>query len=192
MARRDRFVIAGLAVLASVAIVAAGASVVGASGQDRPKQAAAIGAGRDGQAGIPAFAGRGGRRGSMGPGGPGMFGGLMGPGGRGGHGLLGGPMLFELDLTADERQQIRTIRDEARTASEPYRELLRQAQGDLGVLVRAEAFDESAVRAIAATEGKALAELRVIGARAEAAVFALLTPEQRAALEAMRPPRAPR
>jgi Spy/CpxP family protein refolding chaperone len=101
-------------------------------------------------------------------------------------------MLFDLDLTDEQRQQIASIRNEARTASEPYQELLHRTHDEIGQLVHAAAFDESAVRALAVTESKALVELRVIGARAQAAAFAVLTPEQRAALGGRRPPRLPR
>jgi Spy/CpxP family protein refolding chaperone len=119
------------------------------------------------------------------PGGPDGRGGRGGPGGPGGQSVFG-PELFELDLTVEQLQQVKAIRDEARTSATPYRELLRRAQKELNALVASDKFDQSAARSLAETEGKGMTEIRVINARADAAIYQILTADQRTALEQSR------
>jgi Spy/CpxP family protein refolding chaperone len=120
------------------------------------------------------------------------------PGGPGGPGGWGGAdiehLAFDLGLTESQIGQIRALRDEARTASQPYEEQVRKAEEGIRTIVESGTFDEQAVRTLAASEASAQIELRVIGARTEAATLALLTDEQRATLAKMqqRPPRPPR
>lgn len=115
-----------------------------------------------------------------------------GPGGPGGPGGLG-PMLFELDLSATQIGQIKRLQDEARTASQPYEEQLRQVEDSLRTATRQATFAEDAVRTLLASEVKPMTELRVIRARTDAAIWRLLTTDQQAALAQMQqhPPRPP-
>jgi len=169
-------VITVLAIVMALAL-ATGVSGLGASSANETAQSGATI--------TPPQGGPGGRGGPGGPGRPGGFGEMGGPGGL-------GPALFELDLTAEQLAQMKSIREEARASSEPYQALVRRLNDELGALVRSESFDESAVRELAVSEAKATAELRVIGARTEAAVYRLLTPDQRTKLKQVdRRPRQP-
>jgi periplasmic protein CpxP/Spy len=116
-----------------------------------------------------------------GPGGPG------GPWGHGGFGRRGpgGPMgdlglLRGLDLTEDQRAQVRQImqghRDEFRAVSERL-QAAHRAQQDA---VTATPFDENAVRARAADVAAIQADAAVLRAKVHSDVFAVLTPEQQA------------
>jgi Spy/CpxP family protein refolding chaperone len=122
------------------------------------------------------------------PGPPPGRGGPGGPG-RGGQGI--DRMIFELDLTTAQIEQVKAIHDEARTAAQPFESQVRAAGEKLRALVEAAAFDEDAVRTLLAGQVKAETELRVIQARADAATYRLLTSEQRSTLAEMRqhPPR---
>jgi Spy/CpxP family protein refolding chaperone len=114
----------------------------------------------------------------------------IGPHGRGGPGGRGGldRMVFELDLTQAQIDQVKALRDAARTASEPFEQQMRKAGDGIRAAIESGSFDEDAVRTLAAGESKANIELRVIGARTDAAILKLLTAEQREALKTMRPP----
>jgi len=115
------------------------------------------------------------RRGPGGPGGP-------GDAGRFGRGGFGGPMaiLRQLDLTEDQRAQVRQVmdshRDELRASGERVMAAHR-AQNDA---VTAAQFDEQAVRAKAAELAAAEADAAVLRAKVHSEVFAVLTPEQQA------------
>jgi Spy/CpxP family protein refolding chaperone len=99
-----------------------------------------------------------------------------GPGGR----LI--DKVFELDPTADQLSQIKTLRETERESSAANRETVRSIGKELQTAIEADTFDEDAVRVLAQKEATATIELRVIGARTDAAVYALLTADQRAAL----------
>jgi periplasmic protein CpxP/Spy len=114
------------------------------------------------------------RRGPGGPGGSGRF--FGGPGG------FGGPMamLRQLDLSEEQRTQVRQImdghRDELRAVGERVR-AAHQAQNDA---VTAAQFDEQAVRSKAAELAAVEADAAVLQAKLHSEVFAVLTPEQQA------------
>ena len=119
------------------------------------------------------------RRGPGGPGGPsGFFG---GPGGFG-RGGFGGPMalLRQLDLTDEQRAQVRQVmeshRDELRAVGERVMAAHR-AQEDA---VTAPQFDEQVIRAKSAELAAVEADAAVLRAKLHSEVFALLTPEQQA------------
>lgn len=109
------------------------------------------------------------------------------PGGGPGRGP-GGPEQFlfaQLSLTDAQKEQIKSIRESARTASEPFREQLKVVRDEIQAATANGAFDEAAVRAIAAKAAPAEVELAVIDARTRAAVYNVLTPEQRTKLAAL-------
>jgi protein CpxP len=150
-------------VLGAAVIVAGSAiALVHAQGQEPP-------------ANPPARHGRFGPDGPGGPGGPGGFFG-RGPGGP------GGPlaMLRGLDLTEEQRAQVRQIvdghADELKAIDERMREA-RKAENDA---VTAQAFDESAIRARSAELSAVMADAAVLHAKVHGEVFAVLTPEQQA------------
>jgi protein CpxP len=113
-------------------------------------------------------------------GGPGGFG-FGGPGGFG-RGGFGGPMrlLRQLDLTEEQRAQVRQVmeshRDELRAIGEKLRAAHR-AQADAATAAQ---FDEQAVRTKAAELAAISADAAVLRARVHSEVFAVLTPEQQA------------
>ena len=117
------------------------------------------------------------RRGPGGPGGPG-FGGPDGFGRGPGGGAMG--ILRGLDLTDDQRAQVRQVmeghRDELRAISERVMAAHR-AQDDA---ITAAQFDEQAVRAKSAELAAVEADAAVLRAKLHSEVFAVLTPEQQA------------
>jgi periplasmic protein CpxP/Spy len=125
----------------------------------------------DGQGPPPAHQ----RRGPGGPGGPGGFFGR----GFGGPGEALG-LLRQLDLTDEQRAQVRQVmeshRDELRAIGEKVMAAHR-AQNDV---VTAPTFDENAIRAKAAELAAVEADAAVLHAKLHGEVFAILTPEQQA------------
>ena len=118
------------------------------------------------------------RRGPGGPGGPGgRFG---GPGGfgRGGGGPLA--MLRQLDLSEDQRAQVKQVMDSHRAELQAIGEKLRAAHKAQQDAVTAAQFDEQAVRTQAAELATLTADAAVLQAKVHSEVFAVLTPEQQA------------
>jgi len=114
-------------------------------------------------------------------GGPGDPGGRMGPGG-GPMGMPGGlgRGLRALDLSPDQRAQVRTILDGHKAGFQPLRERMRAAREGMRALVEADKAQE-----VAAVE----ADLAILGAKVRGEVFAMLTPEQQEKAKAL--PRHP-
>lgn len=110
---------------------------------------------------------------------------------RGGQGGPGGPR-FEghfariLNLTDAQKTQIKALREQAQTAAKPYHEQIKPLREQLQKLIEAPAFDEAAARALDQQMMQAQIEIHVIHAKTEAAIFQLLTPEQKAKLTEMR------
>ena len=114
--------------------------------------------------------------------------GHRGPGGMREHGPLG-PLaraLHQLDLTDEQRAQIRTILDTARPVLEPLREQLRMNREAFRDSQSPTEVDEAAIRAHIAAQAVVEADLAVAMARVRASILALLTPEQLAELERLR------
>jgi Spy/CpxP family protein refolding chaperone len=108
--------------------------------------------------------------------GPGMGlrqppGGPMGP-----AGVLG-PMIAQLDLTAEQRNEIRNICQQSRADANEVVEAIDNARADLHEAVISGAGEEQ-IRAAAAKLGTALGNQAVLRAQTVAAVKAVLTPEQ--------------
>lgn len=110
------------------------------------------------------------------------------PGGPGGgpQGMGIERQLFDLNLTAAQREQVRALMDARREAGATLQEQLRDLGDQMRALVEADSFDDEAARALAAKETTATAELRVIGARTDAAIYRLLTAEQKTTLSKLR------
>jgi protein CpxP len=104
----------------------------------------------------------------------------QGPGHHGPHG--GGP-LHALGLTDAQKEQAKAIHEAERAKIEPYLKQLEEARTALKEATAKGQFDETKVRAIAATQSAAQIELTVSRARTEAAVYKILTPEQQAKVE---------
>ncbi|MBI1763758.1 MAG: Spy/CpxP family protein refolding chaperone [Acidobacteria bacterium] len=122
-----------------------------------------------------------------------------GPGERGPGGPPppdGGRMrLHFLDLSDAQKAQVKTIQDTEDAQAEAYFDKLREAHEALEAATAKGQFNEAQVRALAAAIAQSEIELTVIRARKDAAIYQVLTAEQRAKLdqfhaehEAHRPP----
>ena len=107
-------------------------------------------------------------RGGFGPG-PGM----RGPGGPGMMGIPPG-----IDLTEEQRTQVRSIMESHRDQMQQAGEKMRTAREGMQALIEADNLDESAIRAKAAEVGAAEADAAIMQARIHAEIFQILTPEQ--------------
>ena len=117
------------------------------------------------------------RRGPGGPGG-GMHG-MRGPGGPG----------FEfrgLDLSDDQRAQLRKIREARQSEFKAAGEKLRAAREGMRVLIEADSIDESAIRAKSQEVAAAEAEFAILNAKVRAESMQILTSEQQAKLKELR------
>jgi len=112
------------------------------------------------------------------------------PGGRGGPGMRGpggpmglGPGFGQLDLSDDQKAQIKSIaeshRDEFRAAGEKAR----AAHEGMQALVEADTIDENAIRAKSAEIANAEAEVMILNAKARKEAMQVLTSEQLAKLK---------
>ncbi len=90
-----------------------------------------------------------------------------------------------LDLSAEQRAQVRGILERHRSTVREEREALRAGRRVQFEAVHEEAFDEEKIRAAAAGAARAHADLAVTRARISSEVRALLTPEQRQELDDM-------
>ena len=110
-------------------------------------------------------------------------------GGRGGRGVgMGGPRgggpagaslpLGRLDLTAEQREQVRTVVGESREAARAHLQEMRVAREALGEAVSSPEVDEDSIRTLAADVGRLTGDAAVRRAQVYAAVWRILTPEQ--------------
>jgi Spy/CpxP family protein refolding chaperone len=139
---------------------------------------------------LAAGPGHGGHRPGFGPGGHDCG----GPGGRPGFGLREEPGAFgpfgraldRLDLTGEQRDQVRAILERHRDERTALREKMRDRREERFEQDLALPFDEAAVRARAEERARGLVEAEVARARVASEVLAVLTPGQRAELGKMR------
>ena len=117
------------------------------------------------------------------------------PGGRGGPGMRGpgGPMMMglgpgmrQLDLSDDQKAQLKSIaeshRDEFRAAGEKAR----AAHDGMQALVDADSINESAIRAKSAEIAAAEAEVMILNAKVRQESMQVLTSEQQQKLKELR------
>ena len=157
-------------------MIAAGAAVAMLAGatplvmaQDQPQR-------REGQ----------GMRGPDGPGGPGMRRG--GPGGPG----FGGPEFRNLDLSDDQKAQLKKIRDARQAEFKAALDKLGTAHQGMRQLVEADTINEGAIRAKSQEVAAADAELAILNAKLRKESMQVLTAEQLAKLKEQRGNRGPR
>jgi Spy/CpxP family protein refolding chaperone len=96
-------------------------------------------------------------------------------------------MAKDLDLTAEQKGQIRTILDAEREKTSPLRQQLAEYRDKMRQLVQTEPYNEAAVRSLAASQEKTRVELVVSRTRAMNRVYTLLTPEQKEKAKQFRP-----
>jgi Spy/CpxP family protein refolding chaperone len=139
------------------------------SGQDQPQR-------RQGP-GIHLRQGFGGQVGGPGRGGPG------GPGMRPGGPMGMGPGFGRLDLTDDQKAQIKTIADSHRDEFRAAGQKVGAAREAMRTLIEADALDESAIRAKSAEVAAAEADLMILNAKVRRESQQVLTSEQLAKLK---------
>ncbi|HXE80991.1 MAG TPA: Spy/CpxP family protein refolding chaperone [Vicinamibacterales bacterium] len=84
----------------------------------------------------------------------------------------------ELDLTAEQRDQIRQVRQNHREDLEKVRDRLRTAHRAQREAMRARPVDEARIRAASQDVAAALADMAVLRARIHEQTLEVLTPEQ--------------
>lgn len=167
--RFNTFIAAGVAALA----LAVAAPVFVAAQQDQPQR-------RQG----PGFGGPppdGGPRGGM----------MGGPRGRGPGGPMGGPLGFgpgfrELDLTDDQKAQMKSIADSHRDEIRAADEKVGAARDGMRGLIDGDSINEAAIRAKSAEIAAAEAELLILNAKIRQESLQVLTSEQQQKLKEMR------
>ncbi len=97
-----------------------------------------------------------------------------------------------LDLTQNQRTEIKGIVKNERQEMRPLLKQLRESRRDLKAAVFNGTFDEAKVRAIAAKQAQARTELVVSRARMANHIFALLTPAQQTLAKKLLPLLEPR
>ena len=106
------------------------------------------------------------------------------PGGPGGPGMRrGGPMGFgpgfrELDLTDDQKAQLKTIADSHRAEFEAAGQKIGAAREAMRALVEGDAINEGAIRAKSAEVAAAEADLMILNAKVRQESMQVLTSEQ--------------
>ena len=118
------------------------------------------------------------------PGGPGM----RGPGGPMGF----GPGFRELDLTDEQRAQMRSIAESHRDEFKAAGDKSRAAHEAMRTLLEADTIDEAAIRAKSVEVAAAEADVMILNAKVRRESMQVLTPEQQAKLKELRESRGPR
>ncbi len=121
-----------------------------------------------------------------GPGGGGPMAGMRGPGGPGGPMGIGGPGLRGLDLSDDQKAQIKSIAESHQAEFKAVGEKMRAARDGMQALIEADTLDEAAVRAKSVDVAAAEADAAILNARVRAQTMQILTAEQLAKLKAQR------
>ncbi|RII27178.1 MAG: hypothetical protein CXR31_07965 [Geobacter sp.] len=98
-------------------------------------------------------------------------------------------MAKKLGLSDAQQGQIKAIFAAEREKSKPLMEKMRDYRQQMRDAAKATPFDEAAVRSVATNRAQTEIELAVSRARVRNQINALLTPEQQAKLEKLRPPR---
>lgn len=153
-----------LAAALAVVTMAAAAPMLMAQDQPRRRQGPGM-RGPDGQ-------------GMRGPSGPGM----RGPGGPMGF----GPGFRQLDLSDDQKTQLKSITDSHRDEIRAAGEKVRAARESMRALVEADAINEGAIRAKSSEIAAAEADMVILNAKIRKESMQILTAEQLAKLKEFR------
>jgi len=92
-------------------------------------------------------------------------------------------MVKRLGLSSDQQQKIETILESERATGKPIRQQLAAGREQMKAIVKAEPFDEAAVRTLATSQEAIRVELTVARARTRSQIYELLTPAQRDSAE---------
>ena len=109
----------------------------------------------------------------------------------GGPGMRGGPMglglaFRELDLTDDQKAQLKTIAESHHDEFRALGEKARAAHDGMQALVDADSINESAIRAKSAEVAAAEAEVMILNAKVRQESMQVLTSEQQQKLKELR------
>ncbi len=115
-----------------------------------------------------------------GPGGP-----MRGPGGPGGPMGIG-PGFRELDLSDDQKAQVKSIHESHQAEFQAAGKKVGAAREGMRKLLEADTLDESAVRAKSVEVAAAEADAAILGAKVRAQTLQVLTSEQLAKLKELR------
>lgn len=103
-----------------------------------------------------------------------------GGGNRGGRGgFLFGRMAKELNLTEEQKTQIKQIMDAEKEKVQPIFEALKENRQKMEELTADGSFDEAKVKALAGEQGTLSSQLIVEKERTKSQIFQILTEEQR-------------
>ena len=83
-----------------------------------------------------------------------------------------------LELSDEQQEQIKAIREEGRSATQAMREDMREYQEQMRQLKDEATFDENAIRTIAEEKAKIQVEMAVAKARMHSQIHQIMTPEQ--------------
>ena len=103
------------------------------------------------------------------------------------HGGPGGfhHMLKQLDLTADQRSQVKAIWEKEKPAMQPLMQQMQQNHNAMKALEASGPFDEAKTRALATQNSQTMIELQVAHARIKSEIMQILTADQKAKLAQM-------
>ncbi len=105
---------------------------------------------------------------------------------QGPHGF-GGPgdfhhMLKQLDLTSDQKSQVKAIWEKEKPTLQPLMEQMRQNHNAMKTLQASGPFDEAKTRALATQNSQTMIELQVEHERMKSEIMQILTADQKAKL----------
>jgi len=105
---------------------------------------------------------------------------------QGPHGF-GGPgdfhhMLKQLDLTSDQKSQVKAVWEKEKPSLQPLMQQMRQSQNAMKTLQASGPFDEAKTRALATQNSQTMIELQVAHERIKSEIMQILTPDQKTKL----------
>lgn len=108
----------------------------------------------------------------------------MGPGGTPGaeRGAEAQQFFRELDLTDQQKAEMRSLRERSREESQPILKQLRELEKERRQLIQSNTFNEEAARSLVNRESELRSALSLNRTANQHAVYNLLTPEQKAKL----------
>lgn len=92
-----------------------------------------------------------------------------------------------LQLTDEQREEIKAIHEAARDLTQPIADQLVSNHDEIKGLIKTVPYDEAAVQELATAQGELHSQLVVSRANTKVAVFAILTDEQKAIAEEGKP-----
>ncbi len=104
-----------------------------------------------------------------------------------GPGRHGDAMAEALGLSQAQREQIEVILSEERKAAAPLRKKMAEGREQMRRVTEEGAFDEAAIRALAAEKAEVQVEMMVSRVRVQSRIHGILTPEQKELAKRLRP-----